>query len=93
MGKEVTALPTPPAGSPPGPPPPRKRRYPQTNPGRLRADHRGSGAQRESDGAAGEADALGVGQLPVPTSFGARFVTDRALDQVILEFMAKLQEP
>jgi hypothetical protein len=78
VGTEPKALPTPPAGSPPAEPPPRKRRYPQTNPGRQRASQRGFGAQRAGDGTA------------AATSFGARFVTARSLDQVILEVLAQL---
>jgi hypothetical protein len=81
---------TPPAGGPPGAPPPRKRRYPQTNPGRLRADGRGKGAGPAGEG--GDAGGLGVGPLPMPGGFGARFISERSLDEVLLELLEQLEQ-
>jgi hypothetical protein len=81
---------TPPAGGPPGMPPPRKRRYPQTNPGRLRADGRSKGGDPARGG--GDAGGLGVGPLPMPGGFGARFISDRSFDEVLLELLAQLEQ-
>ena len=90
VGKQASELPTPPAASPQAVPPARKRRYVETNPGRLRADQRGAWVEQDGEGAEGEAGTPGVDRIPLPAGFGARFITDRSLDEVILEFLAKV---
>lgn len=61
--------------------PPRKRRYPQTSPGRRKARGSRSGAGRP-DGARSSQDGAGL-------QFGERFLTNRSLDEVILDFLSK----
>jgi hypothetical protein len=66
--------------------PPRKKRFPQTSPGRRRTGAAAAGGASASSAEAGSAEA--AGRKP----FGARFVSERPLDEVILEFLARQHE-
>jgi hypothetical protein len=67
--------------------PPRKRRYPQTSPGRRK-----TGRTDSSAGAGGESerrDGARPGRGGSGLQFGERFLTNRTLDEVILEFLSR----
>jgi hypothetical protein len=89
VGKRASELPGPPVSSPASLPP-RRRRYVATNPGRLRADERGAWVERDGEAPTGEAGPPSADRIPLPAGFGARFITERSLDEVMLEFLAKV---
>ena len=76
------------AGSPEAPP--RRRRFPQTSPGRssneLRAALEAAEGAAQNDGGGEE----GSGALGSRDQFGARFVSNRRLDEVVAEVLAQL---